>query len=312
MATWQSKSFPDGCRHCATTDRRCLGRGLCSKCYQNLDIRALYDPVVGRQMIDDDEMAPNPEVSTAPDEATPRPVASSDEVESPYSPGERQPGGGSPSPPGAGAPGKKRGFFSRFKKDMTAPGYLPPTKEKRPKVAKSTGRRISGADTLSDIWTGAGSLAVQTGHHAPLGRCLQFQAPVAGEMLDEAIKGSFVDRAVLQPIVKARGRFDLVGAVFGPPVLVYSMERAMAAGDRARFDMLGALLKSSIRQGLPLMVPAIKKVKMKEAAAAEAAAELFPDLPEGVDPVDAIIADMFATWVPVTVTEPEPEEASVP
>ena len=46
------------------------------------------------------------------------------------------------------------------------------------------------------------------------------------------------------------------------------------------------------------MVPAIKKVQEKERKAQEAAADLFPDLPPGEDPVDAIIAMMFADWVP--------------
>ena len=177
-----------------------------------------------------------------------------------------------------------------------------PTKERRPKMTK--GRRVSAADTLSDAWGGFGALAIRGGH-APLGRCLQFQAPVAGEMLDEAVKGTFVDRAVLQSVVKARGRFDLLGAVLGPPMIVMAIER-----NPAQADVLIPILKSTIRSSLPLMVPAIKKVQQKEAAAAEAAAELFPDLPAGVDPVDEIVAMMFADFMPASPTMEEEEAPS--
>ena len=55
------------------------------------------------------------------------------------------------------------------------------------------------------------------------------------------------------------------------------------------------------------MVPAIKKVQEKERRAAEAAAELFPDLAPGEDPVDGIIAMMFSDWTP-QAREPEPQD----
>jgi hypothetical protein len=189
----------------------------------------------------------------------------------------------------------------------------PATKERAPKVpGRSTGKRISGADTLADAWAGVGALAVRTPNHVPLGRYMQFQAPVAGEMLDEAIKGSVVDKVALQPIVRARGRFDLIGAVFGPPALILAIERNP---DRA--PVLMPMLKSSIRSALPLMVPAIKKVQQKEAKAAEAAADLLDADPEyarwaaqaeaqGVkpDPADYILSMIFGGWAPPS---PEPE-----
>ena len=70
--------------------------------------------------------------------------------------------------------------------------------------------------------------------------------------------------------------------------------------------MLLPILKSSIRNSLPMMAKAIKKVQAKEKAMAEAAAELFPDLPEGEDPADAILAMIFDGWTPPT---PSPSEA---
>lgn len=224
---------------------------------------------------------------------------------SPYSPGEQRPGGAASSPtPQAAAPGGRRKLSDIFKKRERAElprQEAPPSREKRPKASGKAGRRVSAADTLGDVWSGVGALAIRTGH-APLGRCLQFQSQVSGEILDDALKGTVIDKVALQPIAKGRGRFDALGAVLGPPMIVFAIER-----NPAQIDVLMPMLKSSIRSSLPLMVPAIKRVQEKEAKAAEAAAELFPDLPPGADPVDAIIEMMFSDWLP-PAPAPEPEE----
>lgn len=199
----------------------------------------------------------------------------------------------SPSPQqGAAVPVKpKRGWRFWEKSADTAPREkAPKTSERKPSVSK---RRQSVAPTIEDAWSAIGGLAVRSGRHAPLGRCLQWQAPIAGEILDDAVRGTALDRIVFQPIAKGRGRFDAVGAIMGPPLIVLAMER-----DPSRIDILMPVLKASIRSSLPLMVPAIKKVQKREAEAAAAARELFPDLPEGADPVDAIISMMFADWTP--------------
>jgi len=322
MAEWKNATYPDGCRNCGTTARRSMGRGLCSKCYQDDDVKALFDPI---RAVGNDDNDNEPDTAEYEDfvaglspDSQPDSVGGGSVVSDPlnpdgqdagpYSPGERQPGGfGSSSPTGAGpqVTPPKAGLFDRFKKKKPAADgaskAAPTTKERRPKAQTRPGRRVSAADTLGDVWSGIGSLAIRSGTHVPLGRCLQFQAPVAGEMLDEAARGSIIDKMLLQPVVKTRGRFDLLGAVLGPPLIVLAIER-----NPAKAEALMPMLRSSIRASLPLMVPAIKKVQEKERKAAEAAAELFPDLAPGEDPVDAIIAMMFSDWVP-NVPQPEPE-----
>ena len=216
--------------------------------------------------------------------------------DSPFNSGERAPGFGSSSAASGGpGPYKAKGLRGLFaKREKPADLNYTPTKEKKPKTPKGQyGRRTSTADTIGDVWAGVGSLAIRSGRHVPLGRYMQFSSGVSGELLDESLKGSFIDKTVLQPIVKGRGRFDALGAVFGPPALIIAIER-----DPSKADVLIPLLKSSIRNALPLMVPAIKKVQEKEKKAAEAAAELFPDLEPGKDPVDEIIAMMFDGWQP--------------
>ena len=196
-----------------------------------------------------------------------------------------------------GASGSGRG-------DTASPAPAPATKEKRPH-SKGAGKRISAAGTIEDIYSGIGGLAIRTGNHAPLGRCMQWQAPMAGEMLDEAIAGTIIDKVALQRIEKGRARYDLLGAVFGPPLLVMAIER-----NPQNAPALMPMLAASIRHSLPLMVPAIKKAKAREKAVAEATAELFADDPEfldGTDPGEYILGQMFAGWVP-----PAPPDAGPP
>lgn len=190
------------------------------------------------------------------------------------------------------------------------------SRETRPKVSR--GRRNSGAETISDAWAGFGGLCLRNPGYIPLGRYMQFQAPVAGEMLDEAVAGTVVDKIVVQPITRARGKFDLMAAVFGPPALIVAIQR-----NPERADMLMPMLKSSIRNALPLMVPAIKKVAAKEAASVKAADDLLDD-DEGYreyvawcqsqgkkpDPADYILSTIFTGWAPATAEQPE--EAPVP
>jgi hypothetical protein len=237
---------------------------------------------------------------------------------------ERRPGGGLPSSPGAApGPSKAKGRFARFFSKPASPvdEYGRPTsvvvtKEKAPKQPR--GKRQSGAETISDAWAGIGSLAVRNPAHIPLGRYMQFQAPVAGEMLDEAVSGTVVDKVVVQPIVRARGKFDLMAAVFGPPALIVAIER-----NPERAELLMPMLRSSIRNALPLMVPAIKRVAAKEAKAIQAADDLFDDddgyrdymrfvEAEGKkpDPADYILSMIFTGWAPAE--QPQPETADAP
>jgi hypothetical protein len=130
---------------------------------------------------------------------------------------------------------------------------------------------------------------------------------VNAEILDDAVAGTLVDRKLLQPLVKGRGRFDALGSVFGPPAIILAIEN-----DPSKAPLLIPVLKSTIRNSLPQMAKAMKKVQAKEKAQAEAAAELFPDLLPGEDPADAIIAMLFEGWTPPApqaepAPQPEPE-----
>ena len=294
------------CSDCGDLEKQTYSKGLCKACYQR------------QWKASREQISTIGEVLDAYGEADSRPTVLDDgedgpeAVEDPIttSPGERRPGWvGTPSSSrvAAGservqssAENKIRNLFKKKEPKVTSGdgGSPPPTREKRPGGGKSS-RRHSAAETIADGWSALGSVAIRTGSHAPLGRCMQWQAPMAGEMLDDAVKGTVIDKVALQRVVSARGRYDLLGAVFGPPLLVWAIER-----NPAQAQTLMPLLASSIRHSLPLMVPAIKKAQERERKVYEATELLFADDPNfqsGDDPVQYILAMMFEGWVP-----PEP------
>lgn len=305
--TWTNK-YPNGCTECGTTTKKHLGRGLCTTCYQR---EARENSVGTTENGKPDNVAQFP--SDVPNRTrdfsdVEESTETTSRLETPPKFSERRPGdvaGPSSVPDDADgdAPNPKRGLRSLFAKkerpEQTEP--VRPSKETRPGKPQRLGRRTSSADTIEDILGAVGAVAIRTGKHQPLGRYLQFSSSVSAEILDDAVSGTIIDKMVLQPLVKGRSRFDGIAAVLGPPAIILAIEN-----NPERAQMLLPVLKSSIRNSLPMMAKAIKKVQAKEKAMAEAAAELFPDLPEGEDPADAILAMIFDGWSPPT---PSPSTA---
>ena len=304
MGEWKSAKYPDGCNSCGTLTKTHIGRGLCSTCYQrearheqDFESVGTTDTDVGAV-----DMATSSSGRSDLSQALEEPLGTSGEV--------RPGSGGStsvPPDPGEPTPSKRRRFWERNKPTQPE-ATAPVTPERRPgkRTPSKLGRRQSSADTLEDILGGVGALAVRSGKHLPLGRYLQFSAPVNAEILDDAIAGTMIDRVAIQPLVKGRGRFDALGAVLGPPAIILAIEN-----DPSKAPVLIPILKTTLRNSLPAMAKAAKKVQAKEAAAQKAAEELFPDLAPGEDPADAIIAMLFDGWsppAPVTPeAQPEPE-----
>jgi len=64
-------------------------------------------------------------------------------------------------------------------------------------------------------------------------RVLAMQAPVAGDVLEDSVRGTIVDRA-LQPIARAQGRISAAGALFLLPASVAGLEAAEGLPERPR------------------------------------------------------------------------------
>lgn len=305
---WSNKKYPDGCRNCGQTEKKHAGLGLCQNCYRLPDVKeaARNNTLETRES----ENVVGEEITESQFGAFDSVLEESTDFEPEIVSGERRPGSlNSPvtepsdvSPDVESPTEKVKGFFKK-KKPVQDSTYIPPRSKEKP--PKGVGRRHSTAETLEDIWSAIGGLAIRTGRHAPLGRYLTWQAPAAGEMLDQALNGSFLDRKILQPAVKTRSRLDMVIAVMGPPGIIFAIEQ-----NPARAAQLMPMLKSAIRSSLPTLLPAMKKAQAREEKINKAVAEAFgEDFPPGVDPVDAVIESMFSGWYvpPTVVDEPETE-----
>jgi hypothetical protein len=79
--------------------------------------------------------------------------------------------------------------------------------------------RVSTEDLLGSVWRGLAKIATPL---PPLQRTLRVQAPVAGLLLEEAVKDTAVD-VVLQPFARLANQGKTVSALLGPPVIVTAM-----------------------------------------------------------------------------------------
>jgi len=79
--------------------------------------------------------------------------------------------------------------------------------------------RVSTEDLLGSLWRGAAKLATPL---PPLQRTLRIQAPVAGMILEDTVKGTAAD-LVLQPFARLAGQGKVISALIGPPVIVTAL-----------------------------------------------------------------------------------------
>ena len=230
---------------------------------------------------------------------------------------------------GAAAPPRSGGLRDRFKrkpkwKEVPVKDGVPVTREKAPKSAGRRAARVSAAKDFADIWAFGGRQVLSAGH-VPTGRMITFQAPIAGELLDDLVKGTAIDRLAVQRIVAGRAKWDQLFAIFGPPIFTLQMERAIASGSQTMLSTSEAMLKSCIRESLPVMVPAMRKARVREERNQQALLELLdtddlsafgivvrdgkPYDEQGrlVDVADVFVGMLFAGWT----AEPPPSESPI-
>jgi hypothetical protein len=131
-------------------------------------------------------------------------------------------------------------FETAFADPPPAPEDTGETKPRKPRAARSSGRgkgrfgfgrrstgggkgkkkpRVSTEDLLGSVWRGMAKLATPL---PPLQRTLRVQAPVAGLLLEDAVKDTAID-VVLQPFARLAHQGKTVSALLGPPVIVMAM-----------------------------------------------------------------------------------------
>ena len=150
-----------------------------------------------------------------------------------------------------------------------------------PSRPKSLHRRVSIENVVSGAW-GLGAYAVARNPGLlPVARCLDMQAPVAGVLLNDTLKGTIVDRA-LQPIARMEEKGAKVGALVAPPFLVGLICLRPDLGDAVK-----PFLKMSIMTFMEVSEPAMKKLQTR--------AKRFEDK-VGISPeaIDGMIDALFA------------------
>ena len=103
-------------------------------------------------------------------------------------------------------------------------------KVKAPKGPKP--KRVPLTDFVEDVYSDLSVIFGDMGM-IPMQRCLQFQAPYAGVIAEQQIKGTVVD-AAMQPLARAQGALAAVNGLFGTPVFTAGI---MLAGGREERDV---------------------------------------------------------------------------
>lgn len=161
-----------------------------------------------------DESAMNGDVVTETRPA--RPAAPRGRGKAAAKPGSRS---GAPRPSGV------RGLFGRGK--AGTPGGA----KRKP--------RVTTEDMLAGIWRTAAKFATPL---PPLQRTLRIQAPVAGMILEDAVRDTALD-TILQPLARLSGQGKVIGALIGPPLIVTALmlhvQQSAAAGRDPNMVLMG-------------------------------------------------------------------------
>jgi len=156
---------------------------------------------------------------------------------------------------------------------------------------------------LSSVWRNAAKLARPL---PPLYRTLAIQAPVAGDLLDDAVRGTVVD-TFLQPFARLGGNARAVNALLGPPVLV-TMLSLYTAQCAAKGIEPNALFMSTGAEALRSSLMVWAEVSGPKFEAAIAKERDFEEKHGAT--VDQLMAFLFAPPV-ATTAEQAAEDAQI-
>jgi hypothetical protein len=137
----------------------------------------------------------------------------------------------------------------RGKQRASRPSWLPGSGAKKKPGRKQP--RVSTEELLGSVCRGAAKLASPL---PPLQRTLRLQAPVAGLLLEDAVKGTAVD-TVLQPLARIANQGKTVQALVGPPafvtaIMVHQIQRANLTPPQEPHPMFMALATEGLRSSL--------------------------------------------------------------
>jgi hypothetical protein len=157
-------------------------------------------------------------------------------------------------------------------------------KPKSPAVrVRKEHRRVSLESLASGAWSMLGQMAASRGL-VPTGRALEMQAPVAGMILEDTLRGTVIDR-IAQPLARGGDSAKELWALLGPPVLV-----TVATLKPEMQPVVIPRLRSAMREWAIIAGPRIKAREKRERRAME---QLGVDETGLDDLVDGWIAALF-------------------
>lgn len=134
--------------------------------------------------------------------------------------------------------------------------------------AKRKPPRVSTEDLLGSLWRAGAKLATPL---PPLQRTLRLQAPVAGLLLEDAVKETMLD-PFLQPLARLANSGKTIQALAGPPafvtaIMLHQMQRAQAGEDPQPLFMSIATegLRSSLMAWMDVAGPKFEVAMQREA-----------------------------------------------
>lgn len=174
--------------------------------------------------------------------------------------------------------------------------FINPSEDKKP---DKHAVRVSGQSMFANLSFFVGGQLIGRKIDPPVGRVIQFQAPLAAQKIDQAIAYSWIDR-LLQPIFRAFDSVEGMGAL-GLPILIGALERKPEWA-----PMLEQPIRELVGITIDEVVPIMRKAKTQRRTKVRSLGDIsdvFQDLPRGVDPVDAFMAFIFQD-----VIQPQEEE----
>lgn len=157
--------------------------------------------------------------------------------------------------------------------------------------AKAKKPRVPVDEVIGGAWRMLARFAAPV---PPLQRTLRVQAPVAGLLLEDSIKGTFLD-GIMQPVARMQAEGKTVAALIGPPMLVTAIsvhvQRAALAGIDPNPAFM-AISMEALRESLMIWV-SVAGPKFEEAIARER--EFEDHYGQGVE---EFIGFLFAPPVP--------------
>ena len=168
--------------------------------------------------------------------------------------------------------------------------------EAKPQRVKSYPRH-STSDFFTLVYGSVGGVLTSTGADIPVGRVLQFQAPIAGPKLEEFVKYTWLDK-LLQPLVRSQEAVEGVGSLLALPLMVGLIERNPNV---MSLPIVEQILRRTVESTLTDLVPQMKKQMRDRQKTAKAFSELHElgdelgwDKEDMADPIAAVIRTFFA------------------